>query len=529
MRRKFCVAKPGSFLVVMRNGSENGRHRFLMIGIDAMSLPFVEANRDRLPVFSGLLQEGTLRALSTPGEHASASVWQTFAAGADPGVHGQYYPLQWDPRRMIFERPARGEFGARLSFDPFWRRLAREGVETIAFDISLPLNAGAAPCTEIFNWSCQSSGAARASDPALLRELRRRFGARPIGKEVPLPKRAAHTRRIRDQMIDAIARKAEAMLWMMDRSPWRLFVTGFYEIHRAGHNLLEVDGDFASEVDPEALFDVYKAQDAALGRVIDAAKDGRTTIAVFALHGMASNAAQDHFVDKILARLNSVWLVETGRSSQKSSASPNLMKRMRQLAPYRLQHALAHLLGEDVQDWVVGQTLIAGKDWRRTPSFPVATSGEGLIRLNIKGRERDGFFDADGQELERYKTWLKARLLEIRVAGDGGPLVREVVFAEDRFPGPRCAYLPDVMLIFAPSAPAETITSPAIGEISARLRTGRGGNHTGQAFCLLTGHGARDGIAAKISDIKDLAALAAAMTSAEQGCAPDKAAVVEFA
>lgn len=66
MRRKFCVAKPGSFLVVMRNGSENGRHRFLMIGIDAMSLPFVVANRDRLPVFSGLLQEGTLRALSTP-------------------------------------------------------------------------------------------------------------------------------------------------------------------------------------------------------------------------------------------------------------------------------------------------------------------------------------------------------------------------------------------------------------------------------------------------------------------------------
>jgi predicted AlkP superfamily phosphohydrolase/phosphomutase len=436
----------------------------------------------------------------------SASIWPTFASGADPGEHGHYFPFQWDAERMRFERTYETEFERRLDFEPFWHTQSRRGVKTIAFDAGISLNAARSPCLEITNWSYQSSGKATASDPAMLRELQRRFGVRPIGKEVPVPKDGRQSNKLRDQTILALGRKTDATLWLMQQADWQLFVVGFYEIHRAGHNLLAVDGDFGSDADPDALLDVYKAQDRALGKLLDKVKDGRTTVALFALHGMAQNKAQDHFLAELLRRLNAAYRVECGAAPRPRPA-PNLMAQLRAKVPFTMQYALANMLGERVQDWVVNRTLTGGLDWSETPSFHMATGGESFIRFNIKGRERDSYFNDDA-ELSRYRAWLEARLLEIRVADSDEPFVDTVADGAALFPGPRASYLPDLIVTFTQDKPVHTITSPVIGEITASLQTGRGGNHTGNAFLIVTGPGARGAAAGDVSDIRDLAGFA---------------------
>ncbi len=484
--------------------------RLMMICIDAMSLAFVKANREQLPVFSGLLQEGAAREINSAGAHMSASVWPTFAAGADPGAHGHYFPFQWNPRKMRFESTLVPDLEAQVRFEPFWRRLAREGIKTIVLDTGVLLDPTGSPCLEVVNWSAQSSGHSVASEPDTLKELHRRFGRRPIGKEVPVPKSLSQSRQIRDQMIDALRRKNDAVLWLMQRPDWRLFIAGFFEVHRAGHNLLAVEGDFGSETDADALLDVYKAQDREIGRLIDAAKDGRTTLALFSLHGMAPNRAQDHFIDEMLARLNAAYLAEHSAAPHPRTA-PNLMTRLRKRVPYRAQFALANILGERIQDWVVNRTLVGGRDWSQTPSFRMLSGGEGYIRFNVKGRERKGYFENGGADLERYRSWLKERLLEIKMTATGEPFLHAVVDGGELFPGARAQYLPDLVLKYAPDAPAHSITSPVIGEITASLATGRGGNHTGDAFLMMTGAGARNAAAANVRDIKDLARFAETM------------------
>lgn len=498
----------------MRLGdSANGDSRLIMICVDAMSLDFARAHLDQLPVLRGLIEGGAFADISSPAVHASDSIWPTFASGEDPGVHGVYFQFQWDPAHMRFARTHAPEVESRVGYDPFWRKLARGGVKTIVLDPGGPIDPANAPCLEIMNWSYQGTGRSRASDPAILKELNRRFGRRPIGKEVPVPKALGQSRKICSHVIEALRRKTDAAIWLAERDDWRLFILAFYEVHRAGHNLLPVDGDFGSEVDPDALLEVYKAQDRELGRLMTKAQDDRTTFVLFSMHGMAPNRAQDHFLDEMLARLNDAWRVSRG-APLRPRKSPNLIARLRARIPYGLQYSLANILGEDVQDWVVDRTITGGLVWPATPSFRLPSGGEAFIRFNVKGRERDGYFDADRRELGDYRRWLEERLLEIRIADTGAPFVKEVLDIDGVFPGPRAQFLPDLIVKFAPDEPVGAIRSPAIGEISAHLATGRGGNHTGEAFMAIAGPGAHNPAVRDARNIKDLGRLAATLLAA---------------
>ena len=67
-----------------------------MLGLDAVSLPFIKENLDRLPVIASLLKSGVVGELQSPASNLAASVWPTFLTGRPPGEHGQYFPFQWN-------------------------------------------------------------------------------------------------------------------------------------------------------------------------------------------------------------------------------------------------------------------------------------------------------------------------------------------------------------------------------------------------------------------------------------------------
>jgi predicted AlkP superfamily phosphohydrolase/phosphomutase len=488
--------------------------RVVMLGLDALSLPFVRAHLNGLPTFNRLFARGTLIQPETTARYFSDSVWPSFASGRAIGEHGQYFPFQWDAANLRHRRRR------ELVFEPFWHALARRGIDCTVLDIRFVMNDETAPCRQITNWSAQDTGAATASDPALLAELRRRFGHRPIGKEVPVVKTRSHSRRIRNDMIKSLKCKTDAILWLMERDKWRLFLTCYHEMHRAGHNLWPTDGRFASQTDPDALLEVVQALDSELARIIAHVSDERTTVVLFALHGMAPNRVQDHFLQEILARLNARYLCDRGYQDAREAQRASLLSILRRRVPPSWQFALAALLGEDVQDWVVNRALVGGLKWSRTPAFRVSSGGEGLVRLNIKGREAQGFFEPSSNELGDYVAWLKEHLLEIRVKGTDEPLIGRILHPHEMFPGPRSHFLPDLVLEWAPQSPAEHIYSEQIGEIHARLLTGRGGNHVGEAFVLVTGPGATRCGVNQVGHIKDIGQFAAACLQPAEALEP---------
>ena len=63
---------------------------------------------------------------------------------------------------------------------------------------------------------------------------------------------------------------------------------------------------------------------------------------------------------------------------------------------------IRELVGQTVQDWLIDREWRGGKDWKTTPAFPVPGGGDvGFIRLNIQGRERDGFLPAEEDDKGR--------------------------------------------------------------------------------------------------------------------------------
>jgi predicted AlkP superfamily phosphohydrolase/phosphomutase len=457
-----------------------------MLELDSLSLSFIQQHVDQLPVFGRLLDAGDAVQTGTTADIASASVWPTFASGELPGVHGHYFPFQWHAGEMRFYRDYAPDWRGALDYEPFWYELARRGVACMVLDAVQSSPNPNPPCLEINDWSAQSSGHAVATDRQLLAELQRRFGRRPIGMEVTVTKSRRLAQSLQRRAIASLQRKADAIIWLGQQRPWRFYLASIQDAHRAGHNLWPVAGEFASDAPPDALLDVYRALDERLGRILQAFDDGATCITLFTLNGMGPNRVQNHFLAQILHRLNRLYLTGTCERAI-SDRRPGLMAQLRDRLPAGLQYTANHLLGERVQDWVVNREMTDGLDWPRTPSFAVSSGGEGLIRLNISGREHEGMLGPDDGAIARYVEWLRERLLAIRVTASGEPLVDEFVLVHEHYPGLRKALLPDIALKWAPARPATEICSDDIGTIRSRLKTGRGGNHTGESFALLTG------------------------------------------
>jgi predicted AlkP superfamily phosphohydrolase/phosphomutase len=456
--------------------------KMVLVALDATPLAWLKDNLSALPNIRSLIETGQLWEPKSPSARFSACSWQTFASGMLPGEVGHYFPIRWDADRMKFVPVKQNE----LSFEPFWNDLDRRGVETIVFDaMSVPV-AEDAPGIQIGDWNTQCNFAAVTNRPDILRHIKKTFGKKPIGDEVAVKKSRRTLAKLRDDLITSTRMKTEAILWLMKSFEWRCFITAYYEGHRAGHNLWPLWEDFSSDPPEGAMLDVYREIDTQIGRVLATLDLRETGFLLFSMHGMTPGFSQDHFLPKIIDRINDLYLKERGFEVPRRRRS--LAYILRQTVPATVQLRIRELVGQTVQDWLIDREWRGGKDWKATPAFPMPGGGDvGFVRLSIEGREREGFLPAAKEDREDYVGFLCEALRRLRVKQTGEALIKEIVFAEDEFPGPRSHWLPDLLLVWQPDAPATEIWSEQLGTFAGELKTGRGGNHTGDSFAVLAG------------------------------------------
>jgi predicted AlkP superfamily phosphohydrolase/phosphomutase len=126
----------------------------------------------------------------------------------------------------------------------------------------------------------------------------------------------------------------------------------------------------------------------------------------------------------------------------------------------------------------------------------------GFIRLNLQGRERDGFLSGEDAKAE-YLDFLCKQLKDLRVKQTNEPLVDKIALSRDEFPGPSHGLLPDVLVTWHPDRPATEIWSDELGMITATLKTGRGGNHTGDSFAVFAGAIGAPDMLPPVSHVRD--------------------------
>jgi predicted AlkP superfamily phosphohydrolase/phosphomutase len=160
--------------------------------------------------------------------------------------------------------------------------------------------------------------------------------------------------------------------------------------------------------------------------------------------------------------------------------------RLRAAIPPRARGAIARALPDRAALELTARLELRGIDWSQTAAFAHPADNQGYVRLNLRGREREGIVaGADAAELlDRI-----AAGLQTFCDPDGQPAVACVDRVAEHYVGARAGQLPDLVVQWS-ERPATMLTgvhSPRFGDVLRRgSGSGRSGNHTpGDAWAVV--------------------------------------------
>jgi predicted AlkP superfamily phosphohydrolase/phosphomutase len=151
-------------------------------------------------------------------------------------------------------------------------------------------------------------------------------------------------------------------------------------------------------------------------------------------------------------------------------------------------------------------------DWQQTKFFPLPMDLTAFLRINLRGRERDGIV-APGGEYDALCAELERFFGSLCDASTQQPIVAEIVrkFATTPAAAPHRAGQPDLIVRWTETRTREvsrlrSTTLPAFScAVPDHLPSGRSGNHRPLGWFIARGPGVAAGATLPTHDILDLA------------------------
>ena len=235
-----------------------------------------------------------------------------------------------------------------------------------------------------------------------------------------------------------------------------------------------------------ALQDIYRAVDDALGRIVAALPKG-TDVIIASPTGMGPNNSRSHLLPAMLDAVLSEGDPQRRRDNEGPSGS---LWKVRAAVPTSIRAWVAQMIPDRWALELAARLELRGVQWDRTKAFMMPNDDAGYIRINLRGRERDGIVEL--QEMESLLSQITKGLLTFRNS-DGSAAIRKIWWrSELGYCGPCHEQLPDLVVQWN-----ERVVMPLMGVRSERFGaihspgwgTGRTGCHTGDAWALvLPGH-----------------------------------------
>lgn len=469
----------------------------------------------RLPTLAGLRERGVWHDLDAPATQFAAGAQHTLYSGVELADHGLFYPFQWsaDEQRVRYME-------AFPAPPPVWEQLAPQDTRALVVDPyeSRPPTT-APPGDLVCGWQLHDRVVLRRwSSPAgAHRRLVRTFGRpRPVDEVF-----GQHTVKemlgLRNRLLGAPARVADAaasLLGGAGSDGYDLAWLTFCAAHVAGHHFWDL-----SQLDPDeldattepvlagTLEEVYVAIDVALGRIVSTLPPGADLMVVSPV-GMDVNTSRADLLPEMLR----VILDPSARTDDGDAAKGSIW-RLRAAVPSGLRARVAGALPERVALDLTARLEMRGVDWSTTRAFAHPAENQGYIRLNLRGRERDGIVDpADADAL---MDEIAAAILTFTDL-DGEPAVKSVEKVAERFgTGDRAHQLPDLIVRWTdrPATRIEGVRSERYGTVRRHgVGSGRSGNHTeGDAWALVVPGDSRPAELTRPPRLEDVAATALAL------------------
>lgn len=476
--------------------------------LDSASLALIEEllATGRLPALAELRRRGRWHAVPAVPPPLDSGHF-TLYTGRPLSEHGLHYLFQWvaeEQRLRYVHDVAQPELfwerlGARaLVIDPYegWGPRAGAGVflRGLQFRERFVLPPLAAPKQE---W----------------RALARRLGRPPRIDDVYGRPSLDRLLRLRSVLTSAPARAVAAVAELLPRCGVDLLYVGFGSVHLAGHHFWDL-----SQLEPQdreaalaagldrALQDVYAAVDDALGRIVELLP-ADADLLVVSPSGMGPNSSRSDLLPAMLRLV----LSGGGRAARGGDVG-GAVWRVRGAIPASWRAAAVRPLPDAVVRGLTASLYLRGVDWRETRAFVPPGDYRGFVRLNLRGREREGIVDPAqaGTLLDELADGL-ATFCD----PDGLPAVESVDRTERLVAeGEGFRLLPDLVVRWSsrPATDLRGLSSPRFGDVR-RIGTGSGrpGNHADDAWILAVPGAARLPGTASATSLVDVAATAAAL------------------
>jgi predicted AlkP superfamily phosphohydrolase/phosphomutase len=465
-----------------------------------------------LPVLAGLRERGEWHELDAPATRFAAGAQHTLYSGVELGEHGLFYPFQWSaPDQRVRYM---GELPAPV---PIWERLGTRTLAVDPYESRPPVTPP--PGELVCGWQLHDRVVLRrwSAPGGAHRRLERLFGPSEAVDEVFGRHTADEMLGLRRRLLAAPGRVADAATLLLGEQAFDLAWLTFCAAHVAGHQFWDL-----SQLDPagldagaervlgSTLDDVYRAVDTAIGRIL-AALPPDADLMVVSPVGMEINTSR---ADMLPDMLRAVLDPEPARDAQAGSGS---IWRLRAALPSGLRAKVASALPEKVALELTSRLETRGVDWSATLAFAHPAENQGYIRLNLRGRERDGIVAPE--DAEDVMEEITAGLLTFTDL-DGSPVIASIERVAGRFgTGARAHQLPDLLVTWVdtPATRARGVTSPRYGTVLRHgVGSGRSGNHTeGDAWALVVPGTSTPVRPDRPPRLEDVAATAAALAGAD--------------
>ena len=404
--------------------------RVLLIGLDGAEPTLVKRwmGEGRLPHLKVIADAGAFVPCDSTVPCATFPAWTTCVTGVNPGRHGIF----------DFTRMAKGEYGIRFinasarRAPAIWNVLSDAGKRCCV--LGVPATYPPEPINGIMVSGFDSpvaTGVDRSfvypqSEFAEVSDWKfADFQESDIG---PGWHETAHAK-----LLEGIETKERIAVGMMQREPWDFFMLVFGESDTVSHH-------FWMYHDPESpryragmessIREVYERLDAAVGRLVEAAGED-VVVGIVSDHGFGGSGTG-------VVHLNN-WLEQEGYLTYAPGRDSFLKKVAMRFTPERWRGFLFRRF-EGLASRAESQSRFSRIDWDETTAWSEELNYFPSVRVNLKGRERNGQI-----EVQDYEEFVR----ELCVNLESWDVVHKAWPRDELYDGPHLGRAPDVVIELA--------------------------------------------------------------------------------
>jgi predicted AlkP superfamily phosphohydrolase/phosphomutase len=512
------------------------RRTLIVLGLDSADSRLIDSwiRRGALANIGRLREQGAYCALEGPDVYLSEQAWTLVTTGFEASRTGYWSRWKFDPRN--YELRDAGAYQYR-QFPPVYALGPK--YRCAIFDVPQARICDAANGIQGLAWGARSARTGPLSRPSgLLDELTSKYGRHPaFDRDHASYWNPVAIAWLERALRKGAARRAKICLDLLRREPWDLFFTVFGETHSAAHFFWHLGQDhplhpWKRTVAGDPMLRVFEAVDRAIGEILAARPDA--DVLLFSPEGMEANSVDlpsTVFLPELLYRFSfeAAGMADGGISGLPPLAIrlPNALGWHRQIYALRsdthpVRRRLRRWLPIEVSGWwerasspgpgpsypgsfgtLFHQPPIwYSQLWPRMKAFALPSIAHGYIRINVRGRERDGVVLPS--EYFSFCDELTGHLEALRNPRSGRPLVRKIVRTRES-PLESGPHLPDAdLIVFYHSEPVDVVDSPAFGRIGP-VPYARTGGHANRGFAIIKADGLSPGSVLPQGHVRDLA------------------------